>query len=432
MLQDNLELIVQYPKNGGYICRGFKGLRLANSACVVFDGATVSDQNLANILGEAFSREALRYAGTMEASTMPCSGPRSAVLCHAMDEPTCRKILVRPAASGTPASPGTWPTPSAEAEWLRHLPEPMWEVLPVLPAGASVPAHVPAAWRGINVCFWTRHPVEALWAVIQRAGLAPEESRLFISYVRRDSSAVADQLFESLTEAGFDVFLDRCSVPVGVQFQERLMQDLCDKAMVVLLNSAGVKNSYWVGQEIATIKDYRLGLLELRFPDGEERPDVDPDFTQVIAPADLVPAGGSYAPSAQKLSAALLPAVVNRIKDVHGRALHRRRYQLIDNFAAALANAGRTAQVLPDGTFIVSASGSGAHAVVGLTVRPPELGDFCSLHQRGSVSAGRPGWLISPSPFFLASRQGHVCWLGGISNIQHANEAQMATLAASL
>lgn len=58
---------------------------------------------------------------------------------------------------------------------------------------------------------------------------ASGESRLFISYVRRDTSAIADQLFGALTQEGFDVFLDRCSVPVGVPFQKRLMQDLCDK-----------------------------------------------------------------------------------------------------------------------------------------------------------------------------------------------------------
>ena len=165
-----------------------------------------------------------------------------------------------------------------------------------MPAGTSPSAHLPVEWQGINASFWTRDPIESLWGVIQRAGLAPEESRIFISYVRRDTTAVADQLFAALTVEGFDVFLDRSSVPVGVQFQERLNQDLVDKAMVVFLNSPSVDQSRWVAEEIATIKTYRLGLLELRFPNVPERADIDPDFTRELTTADLVPTGPETRP----------------------------------------------------------------------------------------------------------------------------------------
>jgi len=432
MLQNNLELIVQYPENQGYSCRGFRGLYLAAPAFVVFDGAVVADQGVANLLGRVFCDEILRYVGAQEERGMPCSGHRGQVSCHAMGVATCRKILVRPAATGNATPIATWPAPSAEAEWLSNWPQATWEVIPAMPSGTPVPANVPPQWLGINVCFWTRHPIESLWAVMQRAGLAPEESRLFISYVRKDTTPVADQLFEALTSEGFDVFLDRCSVPIGVPFQERLMQDLCDKAMVVLLNSAGVGQSVWVEEEIAIVKSYRLGLLELRFPSGQARLDIDPDFSQILSSGDLQPAGTAYAQGAHQLSASVLSHVVDRIKEMHGRVLHRRRYELIDNFAAALEASGKTAQVLSDGTFLLPASGPLHGTVVALTCRPPELGDFCALHQRGNVSANRPGWLISPSPFFLAHRQAHISWLGGLSNIQHANEAQMTQLAADL
>ena len=434
MIQNGLELIVQYPESRGYTCRGFRGLRLPAPVYVVFDGALITDQGAAALMGSAFCQEILRYAGAKEESAMPCPGRRDKVACHAMNEATCRKILVRPAASGGSSQAGAWPTPTGDTIWLSHWPQPTWEVILAMPAVAAsaVSAHVPTEWRGINVCFWTRSPVETVWAVLQRAGLAPEESRLFISYARRDTTPVADQLFAAMTEAGYDVFLDRCSVPVGVQFQERLMQDLSDKAMVVLLNSASVAQSHWVEEEIAIIKTYRLGLLELRFPDGIERKDIDPDLTTKLEKKDLEPAGAHYAAGETKLSDSSLSSIVDRIKDTHGRALHRRRYELIDNFAAALAAAGKTAQVLSDGTFVLPPNKRSSGAVISLTARPPELGDFCALHQRGNVSPSRAGWLISPASFFVAQRQAQVSWLGGVSNIQHANEAQIAQLAANL
>lgn len=426
LLQQNLELIVQYPESGGYLCRGFVGLHLAVPAYVVFDGAAPSDQGLSSQLGQAFCAELLRHVGVQEHATMPCTGIRSAVSCHAMREPSCRKLLVCSSGIVTATGGGGFPSPSAKQKWLHNASDASWEVVPVIPQGAAPAQYLPAAWRGINTCFWNGDQTAVLGPVMQRIGLTTEDSRLFISYVRQDSTAIADQLFEALTKEGFDVFLDRCSVPVGVQFQERLMQDLCDKAIVVLLNSTGVVKSKWVEAEIATVKAYRLGLLDVRFPGVPERPDIDTDLTEVLAPADLVPAGGQYAVGANCLSANALTNIVQRIKMIHGRALHRRRYELIDSFAAALVASGKSAQLTPEGTFLV---GTGPDAVVGLSVRTPELGDFCALHQRGGISSALPGYLISPAPLFLAQRQAQVSWLGGLSNISHVNEAEMLKLA---
>jgi hypothetical protein len=430
---NQLELIVQYPEaNGGYLCRGFKSLHLMAPTYIAFDGAVWGDQPTASALGAAFCQELLSYRGAVEETSMPCSGgPLGGIGCHALNEPACRKIYVRATATGG-SSGLPFGRPSAEHRWLGKLSDPTWEVIPTLPAGTDVPTHVPPEWRHINACFWTNHPHEATWHLLQRVGLSPEDSRVFISYVRKDTSAVADQLFDALTNAGFDVFLDRCSVPVGVKFQERLMQDLCDKAMVVFLNSQGVKNSQWVGEELTIIKLYRLGLLELRLPGGIERPDIDPDFSQLVNGKDLTSAGKSYPAGMRKLSKKKLATTLGQIKDIHGKALHRRRYELIDNFAAALMKENKAAQVLPDGTFLVARTTVPGEAIVNLTPRLPELADYCSLHQRGGVSTGREGLLISPSPFFVPQRQGHITWLSDLSNIRHINEAQITKLASEL
>jgi len=432
-LRQGLELIVQYPEaTGGYRCRGFRNLHLPGPVFIAFDGGQATDQWAAHDLGASFCQEILRHAGvTEEVHQMPCGGANGSgrLQCHAMETGSCRKILVRPSSSAGVA--GSFPAPSSDQLWLGNAADPTWDVLPMMPQGAAVAANLPAQWQGINVCFWKTSPLEQLWAVLQWAGLAPEESRLFISYVRRDTTVIADQLFEALTDIGYDVFLDRCSVPVAVQFQERLMQDLCDKAMVVLLNSPNVVNSHWVGEEIAIIKTYRLGLLELRLPKVAARQDIDPDFVRELKSSDLVSAGVNYPKGAKKLKKAALQEVVQTIKDTHGRALHRRRYELIDNFAAALAAAGKSALAGIDGSFLFNSAG-GNETMVGLAARPPELADFCSLHQRGAISSRRSGWLVSPAPFFQARRQNQVAWLGGLSNIQHADEAQMLKLVTTL
>jgi hypothetical protein len=323
-----------------------------------------------------------------------------------------------------------WPTPSADPYWLAKQRDPTWQIIPVMPAGSDPKRHLPVPWQAINAAYWSHHPAEIVWAIFQRCGLSAEESKVFISYVRRDSTPIADQLFENLTAAGFDVFLDRCCIPMGVTFQSRLIQDICDKAMVVLINSANVANSSWVEDEIATVKAYRLGLLELRLPGGRKRDDIDPDLTHIIHSADLMSAGPPHPSGSQMLMPSALNTALDRIKTTHGRALHRRRNQLIDDFAAALTQAGKSARATPSGAFLVQSGVK--EAVVGVTVRPPELSDFCAFHTQGGICAARNGWLISPAPFFMQQRKGHVEWLGGVCNIQHVNEAHILQLANAL
>ena len=58
-----------------------------------------------------------------------------------------------------------------------------------------------------------------------------------------DEALIRDTISEYLTQEGFAVFVDRFSVPVGVDFQERLMQELTDRGMVLLLHSPSVRKS---------------------------------------------------------------------------------------------------------------------------------------------------------------------------------------------
>lgn len=427
MLQAGLELIVQYPTNAnGYRCRGFRGISAPQGVFIAFDGKLPGDQALARDLGEAFCAELGRWVGVSEAPSMPCSGAALTVGCHALHEPACRKLLVAVMDHRSPPAAPAWPTPSAVNQWPTTVPSGPYEVLPVLHQDAPVSTTVPVVWQHLNIAFWRTSPTEALPAVFQRASLAPEENRVFISYLRRETSALAEQLFIALAEAGFDVFLDRFSVPVGVDFQKQLQQDLSDKAMVVLLNSRGIATSHWVEEEIATVKRYRLGLYELTLPGATDRPDIDADFRRSLVAGDLAPAG-------HQLTGNLLATVTQEINEIHARALHRRRYELADNFAQALMQAGRTAQAQGDGSFVVdSLATPGSANVVTLTPRPPMLGTFCSLHTRHGISNARPGWLVSPAPNFLTTRQTELVWLGNLSSIRHIDESQLLSLAFSL
>jgi hypothetical protein len=339
-----------------------------------------------------------------------------------MAEPACRKLLVVLIDPSAAVSLAGWPRPSAAVHWPATVPSNNFEVLPVLPIGASIDPNVPTGWQHLNVAFWRTSTTEVLPDVFQRATLAPEENRIFISYLRKETSLLAELLFVELTKVGFDVFLDRFSVPRGVDFQKQLQQDLSDKGMVVLLNSPGIAGSRWVMEEIATVKRFRLGLFELCLPKALKRPDVDVDFRRELLPAELTASG--------ELIAAVLTDVIGRIRRIHDSALHRRRYELADNFARVLMQAGISARVEADGTFVLPGRANpGTTYFVKLLSRPPGLGNFCALHMRHALSGHNEGRLLSPAPNFLAARQAELGWLGRLSQILHLDESQMLAFA---
>jgi len=99
--------------------------------------------------------------------------------------------------------------------------------------------------------------------------LAPHDKRVFISYCRRESQGVANQLFHALSEKGFSVFFDVISVQPGVAFQRVLLDRLNDFDLVVLLDTPGIASSYWVQEEIITAHHLGVGFLQVVWPNKD-------------------------------------------------------------------------------------------------------------------------------------------------------------------
>ena len=94
---------------------------------------------------------------------------------------------------------------------------------------------------------------------------------MFISYKRSESWPVAEQLWEELSQRGFDVFLDKFDIEVGADFQKRLVERLTEISFIVLLETPGAKESEWVRRELAHARDLNLGLLLLNWPSTQYR-----------------------------------------------------------------------------------------------------------------------------------------------------------------
>lgn len=141
-------------------------------------------------------------------------------------------------------------------------------ILPVLnkKASDSVPTLLDTELRKRNVAFWDADIGELALVVLARAGVTSLDRRVFISYRRVETSPLADQLFDRLSQRNFQVFLDRVSVDPGVDFQVKLLEHLADKSMMVLLHSATFASAQWTKAEIEFARDLDLSILVLRLP----------------------------------------------------------------------------------------------------------------------------------------------------------------------
>jgi TIR domain len=311
------------------------------------------------------------------------------------------------------------------APWLTQKPD--RAVLTVFQRGASPPALLPSdALRAINAQFWDKSATEAITGILSLVALSLDDQRIFISYRRLETQPLAEQLFDALTHEGFDVFLDRFSIHPGLNFQQRLTQELADKSMLLLLESAWVHTSEWTNHEIQFAKRYQLGLLALQMPDRAEPLDsVDVDLRlPKLTPQDFKdPKPGETVnpefatkgkePPRYALWGPLvddkLKEVVARAKTVHDQAVFRRRRFIRNNVEKTLRGAGLNPQpVRGDGLMIVNST---ANYALWMTTRPPELADFHTTWAKVQPPAGAKGVIIGPTAALEPGRSAKLEWL---------------------
>lgn len=104
--------------------------------------------------------------------------------------------------------------------------------------------------------------------VLEALGLQRGRRKVFISYVRKDASAVALQLREALTARWYTVFHDVVSIRPGRAFQPNLFQELADADVFLLLNSEHVTERRFVKEEIEFAMLAGLGGVQVVWPNA--------------------------------------------------------------------------------------------------------------------------------------------------------------------
>ena len=258
-------------------------------------------------------------------------------------------------------------------------------VLPVIRSSEPDPVRdmLPARIAHLNAVDWDRDRSLALATTMRLLGLVEDERRVFLSYVRRDSASVAEQLHRELQERQFDVFLDRFTVPPGDDFQGRLTEDLADRAFLLVLESEGIRNSQWVQYEINYALTHRIGTLAVTMPNVVKKREapIDEAFRFRLSAGDLD--GG-------ELTATALDVVLERIELSHASALRRRREQLLGSLIDHLEASGCSCDPLSEWAIIASARGRIPSAFQ-ISPRRPRVEDLRALERERDRVQGSAG-----------------------------------------
>ena len=173
-----------------------------------------------------------------------------------------------------------------------------WKTLSVLPNSVQnqAAALLPAPLSALQASFWEHSIREVVADGLTTGGVTPERPRIFISYKRSETQGLANQLFHALAAAQFDVFLDHYRIPAGVELLGRIRQELAEKTMVLLLESAQLLASRWTRLEVRTAQALRLGLFGITLPGGGGRDwlpdDTMPRLVETQNPLAMICLGG--------------------------------------------------------------------------------------------------------------------------------------------
>jgi hypothetical protein len=409
------QLVVQSPERVGgrraVTCDGFHGVPVTLPAHVVLitDGSPEADRE-AMLLRLEMRRQVLGASGTRIESddilcgSAPCPAQRSDFGCSALTQTLSQKVLVF-IGSGTAAMDESLLLPQWNGQTAGIV---------LTPEGKHVPP-LPAALAKTNVGRWQVSAAEFAPLVFAAAGVTSPERRVFISYRVDEASALAEQLFEALAKRNFDIYVDRFRTDAGADFQQRIVQELAHKSMVVFLESKGILASQWTRYEIAIAKSSRLGILALQLPGGTRIPDIDGSRRVEVWPE-----------SSGKLSSDDVNDVVERIAMAETASQMRRRHMMRQNMMRALRQAGVPNVRAANGFVEVTAAQAYS---VWLPGRPAELTDF---HYAATSGGNGRNVIVAPSDRFVGVDRARMQWLANAAQVRAFDEGFMQQVAVAM
>ena len=355
-------------------CRGFPQLAAVQPArvLIVSDGAaTLWRDHLVDLL-------TTRFGSATAAGAQPCDGP-GGVGCWATQGSGVRNLLVVVAGEQAPSGVLN----QLVDDWRARG----FETLGVFRAGLNPDDVLPPAMQAQQAPSWQSDVGEVADEIADSIILGEDDRRVFISYAHADGGPTAERLTDLLSKLRFDVFLDRFRLPPGVDFIERIADELVDKAMIVVVETPHAVRSSWVRHEVAVAVKRRLGLAAVHLQAGGPIIGEIDELARCRADDD--------------------DAIRDFLLEQHRTQLRQRREAMLESVWRSLSRTGLARdQIRPSaGGFRVE--GPGRHYSVTVCIRPADLHRF----RLAEESAGTADAVVVHPPPQRVDRQRDLAWL---------------------
>ena len=175
--------------------------------------------------------------------------------------------------------------PSVDEDEAARLCAAAVPIVPVVDDLADYPAKTPAALHPVNGMAIGTIAVDytaVVNVVLENLALLRRSRRLFLSYLRKESSAVAHQLRVAFDDGGYDTFLDLSSVPKSDDFQAVLWHRLLDSDVLIVLDTPNFLSSKWTRQELAQAAAMSVGMLRVVWPDIDTKDEAVAPLAEVL------------------------------------------------------------------------------------------------------------------------------------------------------
>lgn len=183
--------------------------------------------------------------------------------------------------------------------------------------------------------------------------LLRKKRRLFISYKRSDSAAVANQLYDVLSRHQFDVFLDTYSIRGAADFQAELHHRITDSDVLIQLNSPNFMDSKWCEKEITEANARQVGVLQVNWP---KVPSGKANQLSVVNKLEVDNfKHGHYKSNTSLLKKAVLDEIAMKVEALRARNIAARQDGLTAEFVKEAERQGRV--IIKEPMFLVEMRG---------------------------------------------------------------------------
>lgn len=302
----------------------------------------------------------------------------------------------------------------------KLIQEAMASSVPVFPIArkdeeSSILEMLPESLSHYNTAFWEDDGVVVAMSLLRTLGLTESDRKVFISYRRSETSALANQMHTALVQRGFDVFLDRFSINPGDHFPRRIDENLADKAFLLLLESNGLQASPWVQYEIDFALENLLGLIALNLPDCESDVSSIDESDRFRLTLDNLTMQGT-------LTRRALAHNLVSIELAHAKSLRLRRRHLLDYLTNQLRSDGYSCQLVGDWSILASGGEENEAHLFWLTPRLPTTADFYGLYRQlqhiaSEISLSLEGTVVYDLPHLPSEHQAMMNWQSIVSGI---------------